>query len=76
MTKDEIIERNITLTFDFLRQVVKNPSIISDTENNSLIEFVEKDRPIVETKKTKKPDSYFKIRHQFEKVRPLTGTER
>ena len=76
MTKDEIIAHNITLTFDFLRQVVRNPSIIDDIQENSLIEFVEKDRPIIETKKTKKPDSYFKVKHQFEKVIPLTRTGR
>ena len=76
MTKEEIIERNITLTFDFLRQVVKNPSIIRDIRDNSLIEFVEKDRPIVETKKAPTPDSYFKVKHQFEKTFPLTGTGR
>lgn len=44
MTKDEIIEHNIVLTFDFLRQVVKNPSIIEDIEDNSIIEFIENDR--------------------------------
>ena len=70
MTKDETIERNITLTFDFLKQIVKNPSIIDGIEDNSLIEFVEKDRPLIETKRTKKPDSYFKVRHQFERTIP------
>jgi len=68
MRKEEIIERNITLTFDFLRQIVKNPKIIDEIPNGALIEFVEKDRPIVETKKTRKPDKYFKVNHQFEKV--------
>ena len=74
MTKDENIDHNITLTFDFLRQVVKDPSIIDDLQDGSLIEFVEKDRPIKETKKTKKPDKYFKVSHRFEKVVPLTKT--
>ena len=68
MKKEEIVERNLNLTFDFLRQVVKNPKIIDDIPNGALIEFVEKDRPLVETKKTKKPDRYFKVMHQFEKV--------
>ena len=68
MRKEEIVERNITLTFDFLRQVVKNPEIIDDIPDGSLIEFVEKDRPLVEKKRTRKPDRYFKVKHQFEKV--------
>lgn len=71
MRKKEIIDRNISLTFDFLRQVVKNSSIIENIEDNSLIEFVEKDRPIIETEKKKKPDSYFKVKHLFEKTTPL-----
>lgn len=75
MTKDEIIEHNIVLTFDFLRQVVKNPSIFEDIADNSIIEFIENDRPIIETKKTKKPDRYFKVKHQFEKVKLLSNTE-
>lgn len=75
MIKDEIIEHNITLTFDFLRQMVKDPSIIDDVEDNSIIEFIENDRPIIETKKTKKPDRYFKVKHQFEKVKLLSSNE-
>jgi len=68
MTKEETVNHNITLTFDFLRQVVKNPSIIDDIDDDALIEFIEKDRPMIETKRSKKPDRYFKVRHQFEKV--------
>lgn len=71
MTKDEIIDHNLTLTFDFLKQVIRDPSIIDDLEDNSIIEFIEKDRPIIESKKRKNPDRYFKVKHQFEKVSPL-----
>lgn len=46
MTRKEIINRNIGLTFDFLRQVVDDPSIISDIPNGAVLEFVDKDFPI------------------------------
>ena len=68
MTKDEIINHNITLTFDFLKQVIREPSIIDDMEDNSVIEFLENDRSLYETKKTKRPDRFFKVRHHFEKI--------
>ncbi len=74
MTKEEIIAHNITLTFDFLRQVVKDPSTIEDIKDNSLIEFIENDRPLLETKANQKPDRYYKVRHQFEKIDPLPKT--
>ncbi len=68
MRKDEIIERNITLTFDFLRQVIENPTIIDNIPNGATIEFVQKDVPIIETKRTKKPDRFFKVKHKFEMI--------
>lgn len=71
MRKDEIIDRNISLTFDFLRQVVKNPKLIDDIPNGSAIEFVQKDIPIRERQTPRKkmmPTRYFRVHHQFEKV--------
>ncbi len=46
MTRKEKINRNIGLTFDFLRQVVDNPSMINDIPDGSVLEFVDKDFPI------------------------------
>lgn len=67
MTKDEIIEHNITLTFDFLRQMVKDPSIIDDVEDNSIIEFIENDRPIIETKKPRNRTDILKLSMNLKK---------
>ncbi|MBM4167407.1 MAG: hypothetical protein FJ218_10890 [Ignavibacteria bacterium] len=71
MTKNETIERNITLTFDFLRQVIKEPSIIDDIPNGSTIEFVQKDLPIHETRTPRRKEltkQYLKVNHQFEAI--------
>jgi hypothetical protein len=46
MTRKEKINRNIGLTFDFLRQVADDPSIINKIPNGSVLEFIEKDFPI------------------------------
>jgi hypothetical protein len=43
MTKAETIKRNIGLTFDFLRQVAKDPSILDKIPDGSTLEFIEKD---------------------------------
>jgi hypothetical protein len=46
MTKKEIVNRNIGLTFDFVREIIKDPSLAEQLPDNSEIEFVEKDFPI------------------------------
>lgn len=68
MNKEEYINHNITLTFDFIREAVKDPSVLDNIENGSTIEFVEKDRPIPKSQKTTQPDRYFKVKHRFEKA--------
>ncbi len=46
MTTKEKINRSIGLTFDFIRQIVENPKMISKIPDKSIIEFVEKDFPV------------------------------
>ncbi len=48
MTKKEKINRNIGLTFDFIRQVIKYPKITEQIPDGSRLEFVEKDFPQIE----------------------------
>ena len=68
MTKNEIVERNISLTFDLLRQIIKDPSILNNIPNGKTFEFLQKDTPIHENKKKNKPAKYFKVQHRFEPV--------
>lgn len=68
MTNKEIINRNIGLTFDFLRQAVKNPSLLSTISDGSTLEFVEKDFSKTERKKTTKSNSrrkYIRVKTEF-----------
>jgi hypothetical protein len=46
MTKKEIVNRNIGLTFDYIREVIKNPSLVEGLPSNCEIEFVDKNFPI------------------------------
>lgn len=69
MTNKETVERNIGLTFDFLRQVVKDPSIMDEIPDGSVIDFVEKDYAKKETKVSVKPSHYLRVKTQFELVR-------
>jgi hypothetical protein len=43
MTNKEKINRNIGLTFDFLRQIVSNPKLLEQVSNGAQLEFVDKD---------------------------------
>lgn len=69
MTNKETVERNIGLTFDFLRQVVKDPSILDNMPDKAVIEFVDKDVTIAEKANTKnKPNKYIRVKKQFEAI--------
>ncbi len=67
MTKNEKTNRNIGLSFDFLREIVNNPKLLDSVKDGSNIEFVEKDFIKTETKKTKRA-KYFKVKSTFESI--------
>ena len=68
MTNKETINRNVGLSFDFIRQIVKNPELIEEIENNSTIEFLQKDYP--EREKTKQiiANKFIKVKRIFEMI--------
>jgi len=69
MTKKEIVNRNIGLTFDFLRQVVNDPAILSNIPDGSTLEFVDKDFALVEKKgkaKRKTNNKYLLVKSHLE----------
>ena len=68
MTNKETVNRNIGLSFDFIRQIVENPEMIENIKDNSIIEFLQKDYP--EREKTKKimPDKFIKVKRNFEMI--------
>jgi len=68
MTNKETVNRNIGLTFDFIKQIVRNPMMIDTIENNSTIEFLQKDYP--EREKTKRiiADKFIRVKRNFELI--------
>lgn len=43
MTKRETVNRNIGLTFDFIKQVINEPTLLDKIPDDSVLEFIEKD---------------------------------
>ena len=68
MTNKEYTERNIGLTFDFLRQVLDDHSIIESIPDNAIIEFIDKDYIKTEYPQSIKPNRFIKVKNQFELI--------
>lgn len=66
MTNKETVNRNIGLTFDFARQIIDNPELIDEFEDNSTIEFLQKDYPETKTADDVVADKYIRIKRSFE----------
>jgi hypothetical protein len=49
MRKDEIVKKNIGLTFDFIRATVTDPHLLDKIPDGAEIEFLETDLPRIET---------------------------
>lgn len=65
MTNKETIQRNIGLTFDFLREIVKDPRIIENIPDGTVIEFVEKDYVKREKEIRVKGRKYVEVKQEF-----------
>jgi len=68
MTNKETVNRNIGLSFDFIKQIVKTPEVMDEIKNNSTIEFLQKDYP--EREKTKQiiANKFIKVKRSFEMI--------
>jgi hypothetical protein len=66
MTNKEMVDRDITLTFDFIRAVVKNPKLLDRIESGSTIEFVQKGVPLKVVKNGKRRVKYVRVSNKFE----------
>jgi|WetSurMetagenome_2_1015567.scaffolds.fasta_scaffold1327552_2 hypothetical protein len=71
MTNKETVERNIGLTFDFVRYLMDNPGIVEKLPDHFELEFLEKDFPVVEKKEqdvsgTGAIKKYVRVKNSFE----------
>ncbi len=49
MRKDEIVKKNISLSFDFLRYLTDHPELMKKLPDGCELEFLDKDFPLIET---------------------------
>ena len=68
MNNKEYTERNIGLTFNFLRQVSGDPSILERIPDGAVIEFIDKNYSKTEYPQLIKPNRFIKVKNQFELI--------
>lgn len=70
MTNKETINRNIELTFDFVKQIIDHPSIAEQLPDHCEKEFIEKDYP--SKNHTNIDNKYLvKVKNTFEPVNKI-----
>ena len=69
MTKKEHVERNIGMTFDFIRHLVVCPEIIETIQDGAELDFIDKDMPFKTKEMSKgKKVARYKVEHVFEPI--------
>ena len=66
MRKDEIVRRNISLVFDFLRYLVDHPELLDKVSDGCELEFIDKDFPLPELKVHEGKKVFLKVNHTFD----------
>ncbi len=70
MTRKEHTERNIGMTFDFIRYLIDHPEAIETISDGAELDFVDKDMPLkVKEKVKKKRVARYKVEHIFEHIK-------
>ena len=67
MRKDEIVRKNISLVFDFLRYLTDDPELIEKLPNRCELDFLDKDLPVIEDESivTSVDTTFLKVEHTF-----------
>ena len=68
MRKDEIVKKNVSLVFDFLRYLTYHPEMIEKIPDGCELEFLDKDFPILETEPSVEQVEklFLKVEHTFD----------
>ena len=70
MTKQEYAERNIGMVFDFIKQIIDHPDIISTIPAGAELDFIDKDVPVKEKEYGKRDKIVqYKVNRVFEPVK-------
>ena len=67
MRKEEIVKKNITLAFDFLRYLIDHPELIRKLPDDCELEFLDGDFPLIETETSIEGAEkvFLKVEHTF-----------
>jgi len=71
MRKDEIVKKNIGLSFDFIRAAVADPHLLEKIPDGAEIEFLDTDLPRIETEERVVMDSpsvVFRVERNFQMI--------
>ena len=68
MRKDEIVRKNISLVFDFLRYLTEHTELIEKVPDGCELEFLEKDFPLSEPEPSTEGaiKVFLKVEHTFD----------
>ncbi|MDI6801433.1 MAG: hypothetical protein QMD01_05195 [Thermodesulfovibrionales bacterium] len=70
MTKKEYVERNIGVTFDFVKHIIDHPEVIDTIPDGAELDFIDKDMPFkTKTSLKRKKIKRYKVQHTFESVK-------
>ena len=70
MTKKEYIERNIGMTFDFIKQLIDHPEAIESIPDGAELDFIDKDMLIKIKEDTNGGKvARYKVEHVFETIK-------
>jgi hypothetical protein len=70
MTKKEYIERNIGMTFDFIKQLIDHPEAIEFIPDGAELDFIDKDMPVKIKEETNGEKIVrYKVEHVFEPIK-------
>ena len=67
MRKDEIVKKNISLVFDFLRYLTDHPELIEKLPDGCELEFLDRDFPLIEPEIRDEgvEKTFLKVEHSF-----------
>jgi len=71
MTKNEIVKKNISLTFDFIRYLTKNTEMLDKIPDGAEVDFLELDLPMRVSEDSIGDSSrpvLFKVDHTFSEI--------
>ena len=68
MKRDEIVKKNISLVFDFLRYLTDHPELIEKIPDGCELEFLDKDFPLtgIEPDAEAVKKVFLKVEHTFD----------